>query len=170
MTQDAQDPATQEPAAGARHEPRGRLFDEYSLGETFVSPRRTVTEADIAAFASLSGDFNPLHVDEVFASRTPHRGRIAHGMLAQSIATGLGHELGIFSRTIVALGEMRLKFVAPVRAGDTLRLELTVAEIDADPGPKRGRVRFSAPLFNQDDQRVIDGEWTVVVSRRAPRG
>ena len=56
--------------------PLGRYFEEFQVGETLVSGRRTITEADVTAFAGLSGDFNPLHIDEVFAQSTPFKGRI----------------------------------------------------------------------------------------------
>jgi len=65
--------------------PLGRYFEEFQVGETLVSGRRTITEADVTAFAGLSGDFNPLHIDEVFAQSTPFKGRIAHGLLVVAI-------------------------------------------------------------------------------------
>ena len=69
--------------------PSGRTFDEFSVGDAVRTGGRTLTDADLVLFAGLSGDHNPAHVDEVTASAGPLRGRVAHGMLVQSIATGL---------------------------------------------------------------------------------
>src|SRR5439155_2033560 len=123
---------------------RGLLFDELEVGRLFRSGGRTVTEADVVAFAGLSGDFNALHVDEEYARGTPFRGRIAHGLLVQSIASGLAFQTGVFEGTIAALKEMVLRFQSPVRPGDTVHLELRVSEKDPTPTSRRGWVRFEA--------------------------
>lgn len=146
----------------------GLSFDEFALGQTYASPARTVTEADIAAFAAWSGDWNPLHTDEEFARRTPFRGRVAHGLLIQSISTGLASRMGIFDGTIAALAGMRLEFVLPVRAGDTVRLELEVREMDPEPSRRRGWIRFGTRILNQLDEIVIDGEWRAILLRKRP--
>ncbi len=146
--------------------PRGLWFEDYEVAQVIHSPARTVTEADIVAFAGLSGDFNPLHVDEQFARRTAFRGRVAHGLLVEAIASGLAHATGIFDGTISALAEIEIRFLSPVRAGDTLHLALEVTEVDDDPGPKRGRIRFSTVVLNQDEVHVVEGSWTVVFLRR----
>ena len=64
--------------------PRGMYFSEFQVGAEFVTGRRTITETDVVMFAGLSGDFNPLHTDAVFAEKTPFKQRIAHGMLQQA--------------------------------------------------------------------------------------
>src|SRR4051794_8562639 len=101
---------------------RGALyFEDLSEGDSWTSARRTVTEADIAAFAGVSGDFNPIHTDEIFAAGTAFGTRVAHGALVLSIATGLRQQSGLFNGTLRALVEIRgWKFLAPVRAGDTI--------------------------------------------------
>lgn len=146
--------------------PRGRTFEDFEPGFSLLSARRTITEADIVAFAGLSGDFNPIHTDEEYARRTVFRGRIAHGLLVQSVAAGLANQLGIFDRTLTALKGMRIDFQQPVRAGDTIAIRLTVAERDPDPGPRRGWVRFRTEVLNQEGRRVIEGDWVTVVQRR----
>ena len=148
----------------------GKNFDELSIGETFRSAPRTLEQAEVEAFAELSGDRNPVHLDEAFARRTLFRGRIAHGLLVQSIASGLAWQIGVFQGTIVALAEMNMRFEAAVRAGDTIRLELSVLAKDATPGPRRGHVRWRTRVRNQDDETVIDGEWLTLLHRsRTPR-
>jgi len=68
---------------------RGLTFDQISVGQRFVSQSRTITEADVVHFAGVSGDYNPMHTDAEFAAGTVFRGRIAHGLLVQSVASGL---------------------------------------------------------------------------------
>ncbi len=151
-------------------EPRGKTFDDLSAGDTFMSPSRSLDLSNIVAFAELSGDSNPVHLDEQFACKTPFRGRIAHGLLIQSIASGLAWQTGVFRGTIVALAEMSMRFEAPVRPGDTIRVELSVLSKEPKPGPRRGHVRWRTRVQNQDDETVIDGEWLTLLHRsRSPR-
>lgn len=147
---------------------RGLLFDELETGQVFGSGARTVTEADVVGFAGLSGDYNPLHTDEEFARATPFRGRIAHGLLVQSIASGLANQTKIFEGTIAALQEMVIRFRAPVFPGDTVHMELTVSEKEPEPNARRGWVRFDAAVKNQRDEVVIDGEWLTLMLRKRP--
>lgn len=148
---------------------RGLLFDQLDLGRTFATRGRTITPADIDNFAALSGDFNPLHTDEQYAAGTVFRSRIAHGLLVQSVASGLAWQLGIFDGTIAALTEMVIGFQNPVLPGDAVRLELTVAEKDPAPSSRRGWVRFTARVLNQRDEVVIQGSWTTLMHRKADR-
>lgn len=159
---DAPEPQRFQPAAA------GRLFDEFEPGQIFGSAARTVTEADIVSFAGLSGDFNPLHTDEEYARATPFRGRIAHGLLVQSIASGLANQTKVFEGTIAALQEMLIRFRAPVFPGDTVHMELTVREKDPKPNARRGWVRFDAAVKNQRDEVVIEGEWLTLMLRKRP--
>jgi len=118
---------------------------------------KTITEADVALFAGITGDFNPVHVDAVAAARSRFGGRIAHGMLSA----------GLISATLASRlpgpGSIyltqTLRFTAPVRIGDTVTARVSVVEIIA---PKR-RVRLSTVCRNQDGLTVLDGEATVLV-------
>ncbi|HUR28802.1 MAG TPA: MaoC/PaaZ C-terminal domain-containing protein [Planctomycetota bacterium] len=148
----------------------GKTFDDLRLGDTFHSPARRMDQPTILAFAELSGDSNPVHIDDEFARGTLFRGRIAHGLLVQSIASGLAWQTGVFQGTIVALAEMSMRFEAPVRPGDTIRVELSVLAKDPSPGPRRGHVRWRTRVQNQNDETVIDGEWLTLLHRaRTPR-
>lgn len=149
--------------------PEGRWFEEFAVGDSFRSPARTVTESDVAQFAALSGDYNPLHTDAEFAARTPFRERVAHGMLVQSISTGLGSRMGIFEGTVAALQGMRIEYRAPVRFGDTVHLVLEVLEVDPEPSRRRGSVRFRSSVRNQREEVVIEGEWRTLMLRRPRR-
>ena len=145
---------------------RGLLFDQFEDGATFISPARTVTEADVVAFAGISGDFNPLHTDAVFAAGTPFGQRVAHGMLIASIATGMANWTGVFEGTTLALMEQVIQYRGPVRFGDTIHLELTVAEKKPTSKPDRGVVVFQTQVKNQEGTSVIDGRWTLMMRRR----
>ncbi|HET7011361.1 MAG TPA: MaoC/PaaZ C-terminal domain-containing protein [Anaerolineales bacterium] len=145
---------------------RGLLFDQFEDGATFVSSARTVTEADVVAFAGISGDFNPLHTDAVFAAGTPFGQRVAHGMLIASIATGMANWTGVFEGTTLALMEQVIQYRGPVRFGDTIHLELTVAEKKPTSKPDRGVVVFQTQVKNQEGTSVIEGRWTLMMRRR----
>lgn len=121
---------------------------------------KTVTEADIVAFADVSGDTNPVHMDEAFAAATPFKGRIAHGMLGASlISTVLGTRLPGPGCIYVS---QDLRFKAPVRIGDTVVAKVTVSEIL----PEKRRVTFACEC-RVGDTVVIDGAATMMVSRKA---
>jgi acyl dehydratase len=147
----------------------GLWFEDYTLGQVIWSAGRTVTEADVVAFTGLSWDTTYLHTDAEAAGRSPFRGRIAHGMLVWSMASGLGVGTGIFEGTIEALAGMSMDFTAPVFPGDTIRLRLEVVERSDPPTRRNGRVIFQARVFNQRDEMVIDGIWRTVVRRDRAR-
>ena len=165
----ADDPASAPDAK--RFTRRGLWFDEYELGLVIESGGRTVTEADLVAFAGLSGDHTSLHTDAEYCRGTPFRRPIAHGMLVQSIASGLGVQTGVFEGTIQALSDMTIHWRSPVFPGDTIRLVLTVARIDPEPKRRSGEIVFDARVFNQEDRLVVEGEWHTRILREsaAPR-
>ncbi|BBK39697.1 (R)-specific enoyl-CoA hydratase [Allostella sp. ATCC 35155] len=121
--------------------------------------QRTVTEADILLFAGVSGDTNPLHLNEAYAQGTMFRGRIAHGILTASLISA------VFGTLLPGPGAVyvsqNLRFKAPVRAGDTVDTRVTVAEIDAD----RKRVVMQA-VCKVGERVVVDGEAILMVPSR----
>jgi acyl dehydratase len=140
---------------------RGLYFSEFALGQTFTSGGRTLTEADVVAFAGLSGDYNPLHTDAVFAASTRFGQRIAHGLLAGSISTGLGASLGIFEGTTLALMKQEFEYKAPIFFGDTIRLRLTVESLTPSSKGGKGVVVLRSEILKQDDSLAVTGTWTV---------
>jgi 3-hydroxybutyryl-CoA dehydratase len=144
----------------------GLCWEDFSVGQVFESGRRTVTEADVVAFAELSGDRNPLHLDEEFARGTPFKRRIAHGLLGLSIASGLGEQEGILSGTIVAFLGMEWAFKAPIFIGDTIRQRRVVVEKREVEQKDRGLLRWSVQVLNQDDRVVQEGVRTLLVRRK----
>jgi acyl dehydratase len=101
-------------------------FDELTPGDRFTTRGRTVTEADVVAFAGLTGDFHPQHTDAEWAAAGPFGGRVAHGLLVLSMAAGL---VPFDPERVMALRRVRdVVFKRPVRLGDTIRVEGRVAE------------------------------------------
>ena len=141
---------------------RGLRFSQFEVGTEYVTPGRTVTEADVVNFAGLSGDYNPLHTDATFAAKTPFEKRIAHGMLSASISTGLGQLLGIFEGTTLALVSQTFVYKAPVFFGDTIRMRLTVENTKPSSKGGKGVVTFTSDIVNQDDVVVVTGNWIVL--------
>jgi acyl dehydratase len=146
---------------------RGLSFDEFQQGDQFVSPSRTVCEADVVNFAGLSGDYNPLHIDSEFAMSTPFGERIAHGMLVASMATGMANWTGIFEGTTIALMEQVLQYKGAVKFGDTVHLQLTVADKHETSKKDRGVVTFDTQIVNQEGNNVIEGQWTLMMRRQS---
>ncbi len=106
-----------------------RFLNQIAVGDSDEF-RKTLTETDVVLFAGLSGDNNPMHIDEEFASQTPFAGRIAHGMLTASlISTVIGTKLP--GPGCIYMGQ-NLRFVKPVRIGDTVTARVTVLEVQLD--------------------------------------
>jgi len=147
--------------------PRGRYFEEFNIGDQVTSQGRTITEADVVAFAGLSGDYNPIHVDAEFAKAGMFGERIAHGLLVLSIASGLAWQLGFLAGTADAFLSLECKFTGPVKIGDTIKVSAQVAQKREMPGSGGGMVVFNVEVTNQRGEAVQKGKWSVLV-RSAP--
>ena len=146
---------------------RGRLFEDFKVGEVLVTGRRTVEGGDVSRFAGLTGDFNPLHTDAVFASQTPFGARVAHGILTLAVSNGQQNLSGWFEGTALALlGLDRLRFTAPVKFGDTIHTEMTVKQARESSKPDRGVVTFDVVVKNERDEVVCTYEESVLMRRR----
>jgi acyl dehydratase len=142
-------------------------FEDVAVGFRFETPARTVTEADIVAFAGVSGDFNPLHTDSVFAAGSIYGERIAHGALVVSLATGLRQRVGLFDGTLMGLLEIRSwRFLAPVRVGDTIQVVSEVTELRETSKPDRGIMVQRIDVVDQHDAVVQRGELVMLLRRR----
>jgi 3-hydroxybutyryl-CoA dehydratase len=119
---------------------------------------RTIDDATIRAFAEVTGDRNPIHLDDTYAAASFFGGRIAHGMLVASlISEVLGTQLpgaGTIYRS------QQLKFVAPVRPGDTVTARVEVVAFD----PERGHITMSTNVVNQRGEPVLKGEAQLVMA------
>ncbi|MHA1607260.1 MAG: MaoC family dehydratase [Candidatus Freyarchaeota archaeon] len=141
-----------------------KTFNEFEVGEKFVSPAITVTDAHITLFAGLSGDFNPLHVNDEFAKKTPFGARIAHGLLTITLMSGF---MGMLvAGTAIAFLEARYKFLAPVKVGDTIHTEGEVVEKKPTSKYPGGVVRFKYEIKNQRGEVCVEGEAALLVADR----
>lgn len=129
---------------------------ELTVGQS-AEMTKTVMEDDITAFAKVSGDYNPVHLDEEAARKTMFGGRIAHGMLGASVISA-AIAMKLPGPGSIYLGQT-LRFTKPVRIGDTVTARIEVVEVIA---PKK-RVRLATTCRNQNGEVVIDGEATVMV-------
>jgi 3-hydroxybutyryl-CoA dehydratase len=143
---------------------KGLYFEEFELGHKVSSPGRTVTEADILAFAGLSGDFNSIHTDAVYATTTPFGARVAHGLLVLAIVSGLGVRTGVMEGTVIAFREiLDWKFSQPVFIGDTIHAIMEVVEKKPLPRLNGGAITFDIDVRNQKDATVMRGKWLVLI-------
>ena len=146
---------------------RGLYWEEWEIGAEFESPARTVTEADIVAFAGLSGDYNPLHTNEEYCRQTQFGGRIAHGPLVYSIAAGLLFQLHLYDDTLIAfLGFENLKFTKPVKPGDTIHARIKVLEKRETSNPQRGIMKRQLHVLNQRSELVQEGLQSFLLKRK----
>ncbi len=129
---------------------QGKTIIEINIGDT-AEFTKTITEADIVLFAGVTGDLNPAHVDQVWAEKTMFKGRIAHGMLSAGLISAvLGMQLP--GPGAIYLSQ-ELKFLAPVRIGDTITARAEVIEIVEE----KNRVRLKTTCCNQTGTVVVDG-------------
>ena len=146
---------------------RGMYWEEWEIGAEFESPARTVTEADIVMFAGLSGDYNPLHVNEEYCKTTIFGTRIAHGPLVYAIVAGLLFQLHLYDDTLIAfLGFENLKFTGPVKAGDTIHAKVKVLEKRETSRPDRGVMKRELRVFNQRGEVVQEAIQNFLLKRK----
>ena len=139
----------------------GRTIDTIKTGDA-AEFTKTVTETDVYLYAGITGDLNPAHINETYAAGTFFKGRIAHGMLtAGFISAILGMQLP--GPGTIYLSQT-LKFLAPVRMGDTITGRVEVVEIITE----KNRLRLHTTCKNQEGTVVLDGE-AVVSPPKAPK-
>jgi acyl dehydratase len=146
-----------------------KYFEDLQLGDQDQTVGRTITEADIVNFAGLSGDFNPIHMDQAFAEKTFFKKRIAHGILVFSVASGLftQSEMNTFmKKSVIALMEIKWKFLKPVFIGDTIHLEVEIIEKKETSKLDRGIVILKRTVVNQKGDAVQEGDIIMMIRRR----
>jgi len=146
---------------------RGLYFEEFGVGHKITTAARTIGEADVAAFAGLSGDFNQIHTDAEYARHTPFGQRVAHGMLSMAVVSGLAAQTGILAGTVIAFREIgEWKFSRPVFLGDTIHAVLEVIATQPLARLGGGAVEIQVGVLNQKDDVVMRGRWTVLIQSR----
>jgi acyl dehydratase len=143
-----------------------RFFEEVDVGAECTSEPRTVTAQDVLAFADLTGDRNPVHLDPAFARSTPFRRCIAHGLLGLSLVGGMTDEASP-TRTIAFLGLREWHFRAPIYIGDAIRVRSRVLEKELQGRGRRGVVVSRVQILNQDDRVVQEGVTATLIETRS---
>lgn len=140
----------------------GKTIDELKVGDV-AEFSKTISESDVYLYAGITGDFNPLHIDETYAAGTFFKTRIVHGMLLAGFACSVvGSKLPGYGTVYT---RQELNFLAPVRIGDTVTARVEVIEII----PEKHRVRLKTSCINQDGIVVLDGEATVSPPRASKK-
>lgn len=150
---------------------RGMYFEEFAPGQQIKSTARTVTEADIVAFAGLSGDYNQIHTDAEYSKSSPFGQRVAHGLLGLSIASGLAVQTGVLEGTVIAFREIDdWKFIKPVYIGDTIHVLMSVLETRNLRKLGGGLVTIELDVCNQHGETVMKGLWKVLIAAQPQAG
>lgn len=144
-------------------------LEDYEAGEEFTSPARTMTEADIVNFAGLTGDWHPIHTNVEFASQTPFKERIAHGMLTLCLGSALIFRLGQYvalPKSFIAFyGMDKVRFVGPVKIHDTIKTTMKILALE-NKDDKRGIMVCENTISNQRDEAVVIYTTRALVGRR----
>lgn len=148
-----------------------KYFEDMQVGEKAISVGRTITEADIINFAGISGDYNVLHTDAEYAKSSIAGQRLAHGLLAMVVASGLYTRTfyGMaMTGTLTAFSEIKSwKFKKPVLIGDTIHVEMEILEkIDAKPDSASGKVVMKRTILNQRNEVIQEGEFVLLIKKR----
>jgi acyl dehydratase len=127
-----------------------------------INTGRIITEAYVVNFAGLSGDFNSIHTDRVYAEASSFGQRVVFGLLGLSIVPGLAIRTGRLEGTVIALREiMAWKFSQPIFIDDTIHVEIELKEKEPIPRLGDGTVVLGIRIINQDDQTVMKGRWAL---------
>jgi len=146
----------------------GYAYADLHVGMAFRSPGRTITDADVVAFAGLTGDYSELHTSDVYAASSQFGRRVAHGMLGLAYAHGLmWPRTGELRETAIAfLGIGDWRFVGPIYIGDTIFVNYRIAELrDSKSRPTQAIVTFDVELVDQNDRVVQRGQKALLVSK-----
>ena len=143
-----------------------RYFDDFTVGETFYIPSRTVTDAHFLAFQAASGDNHPIHYDREYCKAHGHRDLLAHGFqVVIQAAPGAGIFPYLVEDSLMGFIEQSSRFLKPVYSGDTLYPSLKVVE--SKPQRTTGVLTLSSTIFNQRDELVLDGLLRFLLKKRA---
>jgi acyl dehydratase len=151
--------------AAHRMIPDQRWFEDFTLGERFVLPSRTMTEAVFLAFQGASGDNHPVHYDVAYCKARGMPGLLAHGFqtLAQT-APGAGLFPYMVEESLVGFLEQSSQFLKPVFAGDTVYPALEIDELT--PNRSTGVVGFISTVHNQDGKLLLRGRQRYLIKKR----
>lgn len=148
------------------YKPKGLFFEDFAVGQEFATTRRTVTDGDVINFACLTGDFNPIHIDDVTAAEGPFKRRIAHGLLGVAIMNGQMNQLGIFEGTTIAKAEDTNRYKSPLFIGDTVSTLIKVIGVKPSSKGGKGTVFADTYLINQRGEVVTESSNVILIKCR----
>jgi acyl dehydratase len=133
-----------------------RYGDDFQVGDVHRTAAITVTETHVVAWAGLTGDFYPLHMDREYAAKTQFGERLVHGPFIFALAVGLVAQAGFAGDAAIAwLGVDGMRMLAPVKIGDTVRVEVRVKEARPTSNPRKGVQVWTYTVLNQRDEQVL---------------
>ena len=141
-------------------------YEDYDVGDEFITPARTISEADVVLFAGLTGDYNRIHTDAEYMKDSIFGERIAHGMLGLALVNGLKYRTEIDSDGVLAFLGLTWKFSAPIKFGDTVHAVVRIASMRETSKPDRGIIVQAIQVLNQRGEVVQEGEFTTMLKRR----
>ena len=133
-----------------------KYWHDFQVGEVIETGGRTIESGDVNLFAGLSGDFNPVHVNQVYAEKGMFGARIGHGLLTLAVTSGQMNQTGMFEGTTIGfLGMDNVRFSSPVRFGDTVLTTATITSTRESNKPGRGVVAMTITSKNQRGETVL---------------
>lgn len=133
-----------------------KYWHEFTVGEVIETGGRTIESGDVNLFAGLSGDFNPNHVNQVYAEKGMFKSRIGHGLLTLAVTSGQLNQTGVFEGTTLGfLGMDTVRFSNPVRFGDTVLTSAVITGVRESSKPGRGVVSMTITTKNQRGETVL---------------
>jgi len=144
---------------------RAKHWNDFAVGEKIITAGRTIESGDVNLFAGLSGDFNPMHVNEQHAKESMFGTRIAHGLLTLAVTSGQMNGTGMFEGTTIGfLGMTNVRFSNPVRFGDTINTVATITGTRASAKGGRGVVEMTIEVTNQHGETVLTYDQALLMS------
>jgi acyl dehydratase len=146
----------------------GLFYEDFTVGQNFVSGERELQSDDILKFAELTGDFNKLHFDSSFSSSSGFNDVIVHGMLTLSIMLGLWHSLDLTNGTILAFAGLKeVSFKIPVYVGDKIHLSSEIAsKRELRSRENAGLVIVKLEGINQKNEAVLEAELALIIKKK----
>ena len=145
-----------------------KYWHDFQVGEIIETSGRTIESGDVNLFAGLSGDFNPVHINQVYAEKGMFGERIGHGLLTLSVTSGQMNQTGMFEGTTIGfLGMNNVRFASPVRFGDTVLTSATITSTRESNKPGRGVVAMTITTTNQRGETVLTYDQTLLMAGKS---
>ncbi len=139
------------------------FFEDYRIGEEFNIGEFIITAQDIQRFAELTYDFNPLHLDKDYATKSGYKNVISHGLLGVSLCSGIAYKSGLFDKRVVGLISQTMRYKKPIYVDEQLKFTLKVTNKRDIPNSIGGIVIFDTKLMDKNGNILILGEWNVLI-------